>query len=60
MNIKTTFGLILTMLGIIGVAYSAAGLTATAVHNNNLFISAILGVIAFIAGITTIRTTQDA
>jgi hypothetical protein len=60
MNTKTTLGIILTMLGIIGVVYSAAVLTATPAHNNNLFITAIVGLVAFIAGITTIRTTQDA
>ena len=61
MQTKTTFGLLLTMLGLIGVVYPAAVLTSTPNPNTmQLVVCAVLGAIAFISGITMVKTTQDA
>jgi len=61
MSMKTTLGLLLTMLGIIGVVYPAAVLTSTKEHNSQmLIIYAVVGIISFISGIGVIRTTEDA
>jgi len=60
MNTKTTLGLILTMVGIIGVIYPAAVLTSTKSSHDYLLYYAVIGVISFISGITIIRTAQDA
>lgn len=57
---KTTLGLLLTMLGIIGVIYPAAVLTSTKEPNSQLLIIyAVVGVISFLSGIGMIRTSQD-
>ena len=61
MNTKTTLGLVLTTLGIIGVIYPLSVLTSTKEHNFNLLVVyAVIGVISVISGITMVKTTQDA
>ncbi len=61
MNMKTTLGLILTMLGIIGVIYPVSVLTSTKEPNFSLLsVYAVIGVISVISGITMVKTTQDA
>ena len=61
MNLKRTFGALLTLLGIIGLLY--AGIVfANGTSNMNvkaLIIYAILGAVFFFAGIALIRTTKD-
>jgi hypothetical protein len=58
MNLKRTFGTILTILGIIGLIYAAVGFV-----NGNamrpLVVYGILGIIFFFTGIGLVRSTQD-
>ena len=62
MNIKRIFGAVLTVLGIIGLIYTAVLFVNTAGSTRDikaLVIYGILGLIFFIAGIGLIRTTKD-
>jgi len=62
MNLKRTFGTLLTVLGILGLIYNAVSF----VNNPNgvsdvkaLIIYGVLSSIFFIAGINLVRTTKD-
>ncbi|MES2618035.1 MAG: hypothetical protein V4613_09150 [Bacteroidota bacterium] len=62
MNIKRIFGALLTVLGIIGLIYTAILFVNT--HGGvkdvrALIIYGILGFLFFISGITLVRTTKD-
>lgn len=62
MNVKRTFGVILTILGIVGLIYTAilfmnAGGTSTQIKT--LIVWGILGAIFFFTGIGLIKTTRD-
>jgi len=62
MNVKRTFGIILTILGIVGLIYAATlfmkvGGTETQVKT--LIVWGILGAIFFFTGIGLIKTTKD-
>ena len=62
MNIKRIFGAVLTLLGIIGLIYTAVLYVNTSGGTHNikaLIIYGILGIIFFIAGIGLIKTTKD-
>ena len=62
MNIKRIFGAVLTILGIIGLIYTAVLFVNTSGGTHNikaLIIYGILGIIFFIAGIGLIKTTKD-
>ena len=62
MNIKRIFGAVLTILGIIGLIYTAVLFVNTSGGTHNikaLVIYGILGIIFFIAGIGLIKTTKD-
>lgn len=60
MSIKTTLGLVLTMLGIIGVVYPISVLTSTKEPDiQRLIIFAVVGLILFVSGIGTIRSSKD-
>lgn len=62
MNIKRIFGAVLTLLGIIGLIYTAVLFVNTSGGTHNikaLIIYGILGIIFFIAGIGLIKTTKD-
>ncbi len=59
MNLKRTFGAVLTILGIIGLIY-----TGLAVINHNtgataLFVVGIISILFFFTGISLIRNTKD-
>ena len=59
MNVKRTFGTILTILGIAGLIYTGVGIIQ---HNNNytsLTVVGIIGIIFFFTGISLIRNTKD-
>jgi hypothetical protein len=63
MNLKRTFGALLTILGIGGLIYAAVLFVNTSGGTRDLrslAISGILGLIFFIAGISLVRTTKDA
>ncbi len=62
MNIKRIFGAILTILGIIGLIYTAVIFVNTAGGERDvkaLIIYGVLGIIFFVAGIGLVRTTRD-
>ena len=61
MNAKRTFGIILTILGIIGLVYAGyMGIVASGGENiRALIVSAVLGAIFFFTGIGLVRSTQD-
>jgi hypothetical protein len=59
MNLKRTFGAILTILGIAGLIYTGIGVIN---HNGDmtvLIVIGILGIIFFFTGISLVRTTKD-
>ncbi|WP_295677039.1 hypothetical protein [uncultured Mucilaginibacter sp.] len=59
MNLKRTFGAILTVLGIIGLIYAGIEIIN---HNGNYTTLIVVGVIAvmfFFTGISLVRTTND-
>ncbi|GEP50630.1 hypothetical protein FNO01nite_13020 [Flavobacterium noncentrifugens] len=62
MNIKRIFGALLTVLGIIGLIYTAYVFSNTGGANRDLkaiAIYGILGLIFFISGIGLIKATKD-
>ena len=62
MNMKRTFGAVLTTLGIIALIFIAVFFVNTNGGSHDvrmIIIFSILGVIFFIAGINLIRTTKD-
>ena len=59
MNLKRTFGAILTVLGIIGLIYTGVEIIN---HNGGATTLVVVGIIAtlfFFTGISLIRTTKD-
>ncbi len=59
MNLKRTFGAILTVLGIIALIYAGVSIIN---HNSGvttLTVVGIIGLLFFFSGISLVRTTQD-
>lgn len=59
MNLKRTFGAILTVLGIIGLIYAGINIIQ---HGSSFTTLAVVGIIAllfFFSGISLVRTTKD-
>lgn len=62
MNLKRTFGFLLTLLGIGGLIYTAVLFSQGSGETNNikgLVIYGVLGVIFFVAGIGLVKNTKD-
>jgi hypothetical protein len=62
MNIKRIFGAILTLLGIVGLIYTAILFVNTSggVRDiKGLIIYGVLGLLFFISGISLVRSTKD-
>jgi predicted Na+-dependent transporter len=62
MNIKRIFGAILTVLGIVGLIYTAVLFVNTAGGVRDikaLIIYGVLGLIFFISGVSLVRATKD-
>jgi uncharacterized membrane protein len=59
MNVKRTFGTILTILGIIGLIWAGIGFVNHSIQMRELIVVAIIGVIFFISGIGLVRNTKD-
>jgi uncharacterized membrane protein len=62
MNIKRIFGVLLTLLGIAGLIYTATIFMNTSGTNQEiktLIIYGVLGLLFFITGIGLVRTTKD-
>ena len=63
MSVKTIFGSILTILGVIGLIYAAVMFVSsqdgTSKDIKSLIVFGLLGLLFFISGINIIRTTKD-
>ena len=59
MNLKRTFGAILTVLGIAGLIYTGIGVINNSGNTTTLFVVGIISVLFFFTGISLIRTTKD-
>ncbi len=59
MNLKRTFGTILTILGIVGLIYAAIGFAQKTGNPRELIVFGVLGVIFFFTGIGLVKNTQD-
>lgn len=62
MNLKRTFGAILTVLGIAGLVYAAVIFSATSGAERDvrsLIVFGVLGAVFFISGINLVKATKD-
>lgn len=59
MNVKRIFGTVLTILGIIGLIYTAINFAQNTGITRQLIVCGILGVVFFVSGIGLIKTTKD-
>lgn len=59
MNVKRIFGTILTILGIIGLIYTAINFVQQNSLARELIVGGILGIVFFVSGIGLIKTTKD-
>ena len=59
MNVKRTFGTILTVLGIIGLIYTGIAVIQRNGDTTALVVVGILGLIFFLTGISLVRNTKD-
>ena len=59
MNVKRTFGTILTILGIIGLIYAGYGFTQNSGATRQLVVFGAIGVIFFFTGVGLVKNTKD-
>jgi len=62
MNLKRTFGAVLTLLGIVGLIYAAVLFVNTSGGVRNikmLIVYGSLGLLFFLSGLGLVRTTKD-
>lgn len=59
MNLKRTFGAILTVLGIIGLIVTGIGIVNHSMTYTTLTVVGIIGIMFFFTGISLVRTTND-
>ncbi|MES2456664.1 MAG: hypothetical protein V4594_14020 [Bacteroidota bacterium] len=59
MNVKRTFGTILTVLGIIGLIYAGFSFVNQSIQTKQLVVVAIIGIIFFFSGIGLVKNTKD-
>lgn len=59
MNVKRTFGTILTVLGIVGLIYCGFGFVNHSVQTRGLIVAGIIGIIFFFSGIGLVKNTKD-
>ncbi|GAA4101801.1 hypothetical protein [Mucilaginibacter panaciglaebae] len=59
MNVKRTFGTILTILGIIGLIYTGVSIIQRSGDFTNLTVIGIIAIIFFFTGISLVRNTKD-
>jgi uncharacterized membrane protein len=59
MNVKRTFGTILTVLGIIGLIYTGIGIIQHDANFTTLTVVGVIAIIFFLTGISLVRTTKD-
>ena len=59
MNVKRTFGTILTILGIVGLIYTGWGVMQHSGQTTNLIVVGVIGIIFFVSGIGLVKNTKD-
>ncbi len=59
MNLKRTFGAILTILGIIGLIYTGYGIIQHGANITTLVVVGIISIIFFFSGMGLVRNTTD-
>lgn len=59
MNLKRTFGAILTVLGIIGLIYAGVGVINHSSQVTTLIVVGVIAVLFFFTGISLVRNTKD-
>jgi uncharacterized membrane protein len=59
MNLKRTFGAILTLLGIIGLIYAGVTVINHSAGATSIIVFAIIGMLFFFSGISLVRVTKD-
>ena len=59
MNLKRTFGAILTVLGIIGLIYTGVEIINHSGNVTTLTVIGIISILFFFTGISLVRTTKD-
>ena len=59
MNVKRTFGTILTVLGIIGLIYTGYELINRSTAYTSLTVVGVIGLIFFFSGIGLVKNTRD-
>ncbi|WP_428327857.1 hypothetical protein [Mucilaginibacter sp.] len=59
MNLKRTFGAILTVLGIIGLIFTGVGVINQSGKITTMVVVGIIAILFFFTGISLIRTTKD-
>jgi uncharacterized membrane protein len=59
MNVKRTFGTILTVLGIVGLIYAGWGFLQQRLQAKELVVIGVIGLIFFVSGIGLVKNTKD-
>ena len=59
MNLKRTFGAILTVLGIIGLIYRGTNIIDHTAHFTTIAVVGIISLLFFFSGIGLVKTTTD-
>jgi uncharacterized membrane protein len=59
MNLKRTFGAILTILGIIGLIYTGVQIIQHSSNVTNLIVIGVISIIFFFSGMGLVRNTTD-
>ena len=59
MNLKRTFGAILTILGIAGLIYTGINIIQHSSGTTTLIVVGVIGILFFFSGISLVRTTTD-
>ena len=59
MNVKRTFGTILTILGIVGLLYAGYGLINKSIDYTTLAVIGVIALIFFFSGIGLVKNTKD-
>jgi uncharacterized membrane protein len=59
MNIKRTFGAILTILGIVALIYAGVTIINHTAQATSITVFAVIGLLFFFSGISLVKTVKD-
>ena len=59
MNLKRTFGALLTILGIVGLIYAGVTIINHSAQATSIMVFAVIGLLFFFSGISLVRTVKD-